>query len=291
MDRSIRTGSILVLMACTLLLGGESVFTASWADERPESITFTFAPPEITYTKTLRIAYEGLRRGPKDIDSTARVAIRKAADGYVQTVTPIAKSEAARQRGLDVELTYLIDGKGGLKEVQGFEKSAESIKSKVPRFLVSLFKTMYDEKEMIERLKDEEQRQWEQRIGLLAGRTLKMGDVLKATSVYVAPEGEKIPLYLAYKILGRENWDGRDLVRLEYAFSTDPGRLSDYAGEAATGAWQVKPNPTSIAVSGREERLVDPDTMLYYHETREQETRTSRGATVQKVTTTYEYPG
>jgi hypothetical protein len=113
----------------------------------------------------------------------------------------------------------------------------------------------------------------ERRIGLFVGRAAKIGDVWTSTEEFTLPTGEAIVSYTATKFVEKVKCETHDCVRIQFSYTSDADALGDIAEKVvndaadAGGVPQLKAEMSGTTITGEGERIIDPATMLIYHET------------------------
>jgi hypothetical protein len=259
---------------------------------------FQFNPPEgTTYVlsvRTTRVTTLGaLGKRTEDRETSERVQITRTPDGFSLTGTGI--SGTLNRDGEKVEspifkmltgitVTTEVDGRGQVKSMRGFDQFIRKLQSALPPgVLETMPPGVISEEAMVNR----ETAEWNGRISSFVGREVKVGDVWKSTERYELPTGGVANYQTTTRIVGREQFNGQDCVRIRFSYTAAaPGTAAALGttapvpllggtagagkkprGKASAGKTnRTKPRPGTMSITGGGDRLIDPATMLIYAE-------------------------
>lgn len=273
-----------------LLLG--MLATAGWAAPT-EGITFTFAPPNGIKYEEQKTTTATIALGEMNIITTIKEAantrINLAETGYqyeaksggitqnfVLKGIPEGKSEEASQKMKEamnpfvnllsgVVLTSTVDTKGNLIYVEGADALRQRLQEKAPPEMANLLQAAITDDMLLQHAKVE----WEQRAQRFIGRTVSVGSLWIDTAEIASGMGMAMPMYRATKVIGWEQRQGRDVLRVRTWCHNTPAGLAKMIGKTAaevTAATKPinNPNTSDITITG--DQLIEPSTLLCYAE-------------------------
>jgi len=245
------------------------------------TITFTFKPPDgLKYIETRSTKTE--ITAPQKVTAVTtrdvQITMKKTDKGYSCAMQPLTMSATMDGRAQDTKIneaicnstvTYLLDEKGFFRSAIGYHELVEKISKLMPAAQRDAVAKQYNPKE----LEEDDRADWQQRMEVLIGRTVKPGDDILAVSVWSTPLINRLPLYVVSTVSGTGKEDGRNLVKLKIAEFSDPAAAAKASGKSlAALAKELKldkaklQKPEGIQVTGTGERLLDPQTMVTYSE-------------------------
>jgi hypothetical protein len=237
-----------------------------------------------TYIQKLSITKE-TQRGTDDVQmddtlSETRVTCKKTRAGWEINSQPLNRiimknGKEVKNPLLDllsgVVITYRLDSAGHIKDVTGYEKVAEAVKSHYPEKVVRGLSPVLD----IDALKKREISEWNRRIGDYLNREFSIGDMWESETSSTLSNGVK----LTYRIKTRfkEVVQHKDVkcVLIEQTYDSTGRGIADLVNDAADSASRGEENNKDISlkasnagssIKGKVTRLIDPSTMNIYME-------------------------
>ncbi|MBD3233087.1 MAG: hypothetical protein GF315_05130 [candidate division Zixibacteria bacterium] len=262
----------LLFLACVLLP----------ANAVPQEVKFNFNPPEeLTFEQILTITKitEKGEAGKRTEITTAHVKVEmeKTPAGYRVMSTPLSLEMSIDGKEAnspilsllqDIEVVYNLDENGNVLSIQGYDKLEKLIRDSFPPDVGRQLATVLNEEAMI----NKEIAEWNSRIVDFVDLDTEIGDVFLRISDYPLPTGGTVSYHTATKLASMEQCDSNKCVRIEFAYNIDPDALADFIGEAIKnfgkelGVANQMPAMSDVSMAGKGERLIDPATMLIYHE-------------------------
>jgi len=229
-------------------------------EEFPESpnqqFTFQFNPPDgVNYKAILKktiIEDKGKAGGHVQVvTSKSRVNIHRTPTGFTLESVPIF-TKVVRD-GLEVQdaivsllqdfiISYDLDARGQMLAVHGHENLLGSMQARFSSGEVENLSTVFNEQIFTER----ETLEWNNRFGVLIGRSAVVGESWEETEEYNLPMGGKAILHTKTDVLGQTQCEKNNCLKLRTSYSSEDG--------------------AEIEVSGQGIRFIDPATMLIYSE-------------------------
>jgi hypothetical protein len=247
-----------------------------------QTIHFRYNPPDgmqsVEVSKRTRIMEMGDDKRIEVTETKALTHVEKRAGGYIinsrflslsteRNGRPVANPMADAMRGLEVQ--FLTDSEGRLREIQGFDKLLDVIRSKFPPAVVKTMAPLFNPDVLINR----EKAQWEGRISQFVGKSAKIGDVWTGEEDVQLPTGGKANSHSAILFSDLVECRGKQCVRLKLYYNTNAAELGKAVGKivedtakAVSGSSPVVRLSSGIQVEGEGERIVDPETMAIYSE-------------------------
>ncbi|MBN2088870.1 hypothetical protein JW964_04620, partial [candidate division KSB1 bacterium] len=121
-------------------------------------------------------------------------------------------------------------------------------------------------------LVQKEKSEWNALIGIFAGAAVNIGEVFTIEEQQPLPNGKSVPLYSAILIDSLLTYDNKECLRIAYTYHSNPENLASLVGITVQNIYEsLGKSAESIVISdivieGEGERLIDPQTMLIYHE-------------------------
>lgn len=269
-------GYLFLLFAICLLIPGCS-------PEKEFRFTFNRKDGE-TYIQRLSISRER-HMGPTDMQmddtlSVTRVTCKKTGDGWDIDSRPV--SRVMMRNGKEVKnpllallsefvITYKLNKDGELEDIIGYEKMAETLKSRYPEGMAAGLSSLLD----IDTIKQREFSEWNGRIGNFLNKEFSIGDVWESEIPFTLPNGVE----LAYKVKTcfKKQVQHKNIrcVLIEQTYDSSGEGIADLINDATgsvstdtdkkQGAMpKVRSNDSSI--KGKMTRIIDPSTMNIYKE-------------------------
>jgi hypothetical protein len=251
---------------------------------------FQFNPPDgatfVVSVRTTRTTTLGaLGKRTEDRETSERVRVTKTADGF--SIAETAVYGTMNRDGEKVEspilkllvgmsVNYEVDSRGQVKAIRGFDQLITRLKAALPPGTLETMSPTVTEEALVNR----EVAEWNGRVASFVGREVKVGDMWTSKDRFDLPTGGAVNFTTTTRIVGREQVEGHDCVRLKFSYTANaptplvPGQT---AGAKAAGKPARKPSrPARVAkktvpaaatsITGGGDRLVDPATMLIYAE-------------------------
>lgn len=247
---------------------------------------FQFNPPDgTTYVlsvRTTRNTTAGtLGKRTEDRETSERVQVARTEDGFTFTATGLHAT--LNRDGEKVEspvfkmlagltVTTDVDSRGQVRSIRGFDQFIARLKAALPAGTLETLSPAVSEEAMVSR----ETAEWNGRIASFVGREVKIGSSWTSKDRYDLPTGGAVHFITTTRIVGREQVEGRDCVRIKFSYTANapappvpavkaPGKPARKPRRAEKSA---KPpmRPQSTSISGGGDRLIDPSTMLIYAE-------------------------
>lgn len=273
-----------LLLLCIGVFGPASL----WGEEAPgqperksEKVQFTFAPPAGTayvqaVESTRRKHFDGLGSQTDQMKSETEIAIEPTESGY-EVVSKTLSVRTTRD-GAPVEdpvaslmkeavVRTFVDGSGVIQRIEGFGGLAEKVAERVPAEVAQALSAALSEDALVAR----ETAEWSGRITDFAGAEVEVGEVFEVEVPFTLPNGSEIVYDLRTWVSGYEPCEAGRCVRIELRYDSDASNLEDYlesSGKALSGLVDgLSFSASGPRIVGGASRLMDPSTMLIYHET------------------------
>ncbi|GEM_PF-2828839 len=241
---------------------------SGYSSDKEFKFTFSRKDGE-TYVQKLSIGREQ-RTGADSMEMEdtlieTRVTCRKIKEGWdiaSQTLNTIMMKNGEEIKSpllaliSKLTITYRIDSNGNMKDVIGYDKVLEAVKSQYSTEVAENVSAGID----IDAIRQRELTEWKNRVGYFLGKKFSIGDIWEHDASYSLPNGEKISY--SVKTHFREKVQQNDvacvLIEQTYDSSTKGSRGKDdkepekYQGNAS--------------IKGKVSRIVDPATMRIYKE-------------------------
>ena len=246
---------------------------------------FTFSRKDgETYIQKLSVSRER-HMSPTNIQmddtlSVTRVTCKKTGDGWDINSQPISRTMLRNGKEIknplfdllsEFVITYKVGKDGDLKDVIGYEKVADVVKTQYPAENVEGLSPMLD----IGAIKQREFTEWDGRIGNFINKEFSIGDVWEYEIPYALPNGVE----LTYKVKThfKELVQHKNIrcVLIEQTYDSTGEGMSDLVNnvtesvsmtEADKGNIPIKAGKVSSSIKGKVTRLIDPSTMNIYKE-------------------------
>lgn len=248
---------------------------------------FQFNPPDgTTYVISVRTTRNttagSLGKRTEDRETSERVRVTRTADGF--SLASSGMHATLNRDGEKVESPILkmmtgitvttdVDSRGQVRSIRGFDQFISRLRSALPPGTLETLSPAITEEAMVNR----ETAEWNGRIASFVGREVKIGDVWTSKDRFDLPTGGAVHFLTTTRIVGREQVEGRDCVRIKFSYTgSGPGvavkMTSKAAGKAgakkARAAKSAKSQPSAAlaSIAGGGDRVIDPTTMLIYAE-------------------------
>lgn len=266
-------------MFCVGLLGAASLWSQE-AAEPPEVVRFTFAPPDgTTYTQTVettrRKQFEGLGNQTDESQVVAEVRVHAVESGY-EIVSKTLSGHSTRDGAplpdpvsdllKQVVIRQLVDSHGVIQRIEGFGGLFEQLATRVPAEMAQALSAALSEEALVARATAE----WSGRITDFAGTEAEVGKVFEAEVPFTLPNGSEVVYDLRTWVSGLEPCGDTRCARIELRYDSDAAALTDLlesTGKALSGLLDGSGlSASGSRIVGGGWRLMDPSTMLIYHE-------------------------
>ncbi|NLD37588.1 MAG: hypothetical protein GX654_12040 [Desulfatiglans sp.] len=222
-----------------------------------------------TYVQKLSISREkGTGADSMEMEDTlleTRVTCRKTIEGWdieSQTLNTIMlkNGEEIKSPLLDLisklTITYRIDSNGNMKDVIGYDRVLEAVKSQYPPEVAENVSAGIN----IDAIRQREFSEWKNRIGDFLGKKFSIGDRWVHDAFYTLPNGDKISYKIKTIFKEKVQKNNVTCVAIEQTY--------DSAGESSTVKDKKHPEhgQESASIKGTVTRLIDPATMRIYKE-------------------------
>lgn len=167
-------------------------------------------------------------------------------------------------------IVYEIKADGKISDIRGYDKVAE-------KAMASMTKEMLEQSGgnlTAEMLSGQEKKNWSERVESLLGRGSYKGSKWAAVKEFTLPTGNRSKYYAGFKVEGVATCDGSEkCVLLAYSFYSDVDDVAEYVDSLFSNSEEnefVGSNAgdnfrvTSVTVSGKGARIVDPETLVIY---------------------------
>lgn len=240
---------------------------------------FIFDPPDKdTYVESVVKIKEITLGGQKRVDKimgTSENFVEKNEKGYVITNKVASMSfyrdgQEVKNPVFDVlqsvEVKYLVDEKGELVDIKGYEKVEKALLEALPREVAERLSAVLNEETMINKAKAE----WNGRIGDFLGEDAGVGSSWAGISEYELPNGGAIKYYSATKVADTVECGKFECVRIEFSYTTDKDELSRFLKNTTKniveGLAEIEMDVNVVELSGGGERIIEPSTMRIHSE-------------------------
>jgi hypothetical protein len=239
-----------------------------------QAVEFHFAPKDGTTftetTKSHRTMDNGPTRMDDDVTISAATTIHKTPNGYA--ITRILETKNGNQFETAMNgapVTWSVDGGGKFVGASGYEKPLSDFKAKLPE----QSQKQVSESLTPDTLGSRDRREWESRIGRLAGKTFQLYQSWVEDTDVPGPNGDPMPVKLTSTVTAMADCGAGQCARV---------RVESKSGEGAPVEMQTVT-----------EMLVDPATGLLYGETLTRTAKIKQNdqtvAITEKRDTSYQY--
>ncbi len=251
--------------------------------------TFTYNPPDgtrylltVKNTSTYAADSKTIMQGVGLARS--RFSIQKTGSGWTAVKIPISLSMKVDNKNFNdpsskilegIIVTYDILPGGALAVIKGYENLDEKISETYTGDLAESVSAVIS-REIMEQT---ERLEWEKRITSFAGKNAQPGTTDIKMDSFNTPDGKKIEYFNAYKIADSNEYPEPGLVRIDFCFSTDKRDIAEFFGRSVDdvfGAGTPFSDFSEITLEdfeGSGYRIIDPGTMMIYHEYTKIETK------------------
>ena len=252
-----------------------------------EKIDFKYAPPvpavyQETATKRVEMVH-GTDSVVDTVETKKKYEIQKSALGYTLKVVPLSTrfshngtEQPDPLAGVNaLPLTYDLNAGGKLVTVSGYEALGDVLKKSFPEETAAQLAQVINQDTLVNRDKVE----WAARITDFSGKTFTLGETVIGSADYKLPTGGAARYFIAntvteqtacgngqggcVKITFLYNSNAKDLKDYLGAYLDKTGQFDDAAGTAVPA--------TTVRITGKGERVMDPGTMRIYSEKTERE--------------------
>jgi hypothetical protein len=245
------------------------------AGAQEEGATFRFEPPDgtryvVTSNTTQVLDFGQGRTTSTRSEFNVRYSFRKLPDGYSVTsraLGGVVEGPGAEGKQFMVEvlkgasLTYKIDDAGRLVGVSGIEEVGRRLRETLPPEALAAAGDAFSEESMIATARAD----WEGEVLNYKDRSSTPGSVWLATEHYLLPTSDMVEFHVALKVTGEQIVGGKECVRVEFKYASDPVELRGFLGTEHESLLSGKKSFRGGArMSGRGHRIVDPRTLLSY---------------------------
>jgi hypothetical protein len=248
---------------------------AAPAGAHENGATFRFDPPDgtryvLTSSGTQVLDFGEGRATSTQSESNTLYSFHRLADGHSVTFgVPGGEAEGPGAAGKQLtteplkgaSLTYKIDDAWRLVDVSGIEEIGRRARETLAPEALAMVGGVFSK----ETISATAQADWEREVLNYKDRSATPGSVWLATEHYPLPSGDMVEFHVALKVTGEQTVDGRNCVRVEFKYASDPVELRGFLGpEHESLLSGKKPFGGGARVSGRGHRIVDPATLLPY---------------------------
>jgi hypothetical protein len=240
--------------------------------------TFTFNPPDgtawvQTITTSQTIDFGAGHASTRETELRTQTVLKRTSRGYqLATTCVFAKTRSSLRQPQDTEerlmdaikgvtLTYEVDRSEGLVDVAGWETLLKRAKAALPPEAVAIVGKALER----EALLAGERAEWDRSVTKFLGRRAAVGEVWLGVEDWLGPSAQMVKYYAANKVVGKAKVGGRECLRVDSQYHTDPERLREFLGDKAedalSGAAPLGSQPT---LEGTGRVIVDPATLLWY---------------------------
>ncbi|MGD9162930.1 MAG: hypothetical protein PVG39_31275 [Desulfobacteraceae bacterium] len=237
-----------------------------------------------TYIQRLSISRER-HTGPtniqmEDILSVTRVTCKKTEDGWDINSRPV--SRVMMKNGKEVKnpllallsefvITYKLNRDGDLEDIIGYEKMAETFKSRYPDKLVEGLPSLID----IDAIKRREFSEWNGRIGNFLNREFSIGEVWESETPFTLPNGVELTYRVKTRFKEQVQHKNIRYILIEQTYDSTGEGIADLMNDVAESVsaetdkkQDVMPRVRSkgSSIKGKVTRIIDPSTMNIYKE-------------------------
>lgn len=279
----------------------------------PSGVAFQFAPPlgtkfRLVHKQTRARLVDGQPPQIDEAESTSIGRFTRSGTDHQLTLEPQLASLRRNGQPLDdpvaaalgrLSLSYVIDGTGQARQVQGFGGIEASLQRSLPPAVAAALAGAVAEPALVAREKAE----WDARHAGYAGRTFEIGAPFEERATYGLPGGDQLEYRVRTTLTGWEPCAAGQCMRIEQTFDTDApapaargpapaaqaaqgqslseriaaavkstGAATNVTASGDVGAAPAAAAPAAGAVAGprltgKASRLIDPATMRIYAET------------------------
>lgn len=296
----LRTALIIFTSALILSIAAPRVFSAAAkkpaaakpAPVKPDvkPVEFLFMPPDGTtfiesYKETSVTSVNGIKYIPEVIEWKSKVAIKREADGYRVTRTPVSYTETDIDQQTfntiyskclkSIPLEYELELNGECIKVHGIDKAVEAIIEEVNKLDSTIEKPDEETRaELAEMLTLIEKSVWNSRYTQLLGLTIKPGECMKNGNEMHVFYGISVSGTTEFQALNTQMFNGRECAKVKtnaYTNSTRPEKdvmeylklRFSYMKDVREGGFSI----TNFSASSKSESMIEPATMLIHSET------------------------
>ncbi|MBN1906570.1 MAG: hypothetical protein JW927_15900 [Deltaproteobacteria bacterium] len=260
----IKKGYQGVLILFTLIL----MLHVGCSSDKEFKFTFNRQDGE-TYVQKLSISRERLTGADSmEMEDTlleTRVTCRKIIEGWdieSQTLNTIMmKNGEEIQSPLfalisKLTITYRIDSSGNMKDLIGYDRVLEAVKSQYPPEVAENVSAGIN----IDAIRQREFSEWKNRVGDFLGKKFSIGDTWEHDASYILPNGDKISYRVKTLFKEKVQQNSVTCVLIEQTY--------DSAGDGLTVKDDKHPelDQESASINGMVTRIIDPATMRIYKE-------------------------
>ncbi len=215
-----------------------------------------------------------------DTLSVTRVTCKKTSEGWDIDSKP--QSRVMMRNGKEVTnpllallsdfvITYKLDKDGEIKDIAGYEKVLEAIKSQYHPGIAEDIASSLD----IDTLKQREFTEWDGRIGNYINKEFSIGDVWESETPFILPNGAKLTYKVKTHFKEMVQYKNVKCVVIEQTYGDTGEGITDLVNDVAESVSteeenrndkSIKSGKISSSITGKVTRLIDPSTMNIYKE-------------------------
>ena len=168
-------------------------------------------------------------------------------------------------------LTYKLDPTGQLKDIVGYKELIETMNSQLPPEIVQKLAPVINS----DALKKREAAIWDGRIGDYIGQSVSIGDTWEYEVPYTLPNGIALNYKIKTHFKQKKPCGKSTCVLIEQIYDSAAEGMDDAANQIMASTAEVmeqdkadlpQAHQTGSSIKGKVTRLIDPSTMLIYHE-------------------------
>jgi hypothetical protein len=252
------------LIFCTILL----ILLQGCSSDKEFKFTFDRQDGE-TYVQKLSISRERLTGADSmEMEDTlieTRVTCRKIIVGWdieSQTLNTIMmKNGEEIQSPLfalisKLTITYRIDSNGNMKDLIGYDRVLEAVKSQYPPEVAENVSAGIN----IDAIRQREFTEWKNRVGDFLGKKFSIGDTWEHDTSYTLSNGVKIKYKIKTLFKEMVQQNNVSCVLIEQTYD------SALQGSVEENGKRPEQDQESASINGKVTRIIDPSTMRIYKE-------------------------
>jgi hypothetical protein len=172
----------------------------------------------------------------------------------------------------DITIIYKLDSQGAINEIVGYEKLPSMISAQVPPQIANQLSQLLNP----DTLKQKEVSEWNGRIGDFLGKTVSINETWEHDIPYTLPNGVNLNYSIRTLFASEEKCGKAQCLRIEQVYDSEAEGIAEVVtGIVESVAEAAKPGSSDnmpkieegdSSIKGEAVRLIDPATMLIYHE-------------------------
>lgn len=277
--------SLLIGIIVVLAMQVAAVSAVAQEDEAAGVSVFAFNPEApleyVEEVKHHRVTVAiGAEPPSEAVVSRVRYNLTAVEDGYEIRTTPLSFTLEKDGKPHEDKITeaiqmaplvYKVASDGKLRGIGGHAAVTEFVRANAPKE----FREQMLEAASEKTLAAKESSAWQSRVGDFLGKSTARGTGVLSESQSSLPDGSTARYFTVSVVMGSQELDGRELVKVKYAFTADPARVQRLANDLARDVVQGLPRPRAISalagfsINGGGERLIDPKSMVVYSDSME----------------------